>query len=151
MIDKLRERLEALEKALRDISRLTVWDNAVSKVAVVIAKAALAETSEPVEAPFHDLTGIPEYVHDRSQQAESYGGIARDRDPEEAPSEQEVGWLIERRKPTPEWLFVPEWAGFDWTNDSLKALRFSRREDAEQILKMMESEDAIATEHGWGL
>ena len=61
----------------------------------------------------------------------------------------EIGWLIERRE-NPEYLFVPEWAGFGWTPDPLKAIRFARRDDAEQVLKMLESEDAWAAEHQWG-
>jgi hypothetical protein len=62
----------------------------------------------------------------------------------------ETGWLIERRNPSPEWLYVPDWFGFKWTSDSFQAIRFCRREDAEQIARMLENEDIHITEHQWG-
>lgn len=61
----------------------------------------------------------------------------------------ETGWLIERRR-----LGHPvDWASFEeggavWTTDSLKACRFARREDAEQLAYGEEC-DAI-TQHQWG-
>ena len=61
----------------------------------------------------------------------------------------ETGWLIETTS-LPVYLRVADWHGFDWTTDSLKAIRFSRREDAEQVLLMLESVDAKAAEHQWG-
>jgi hypothetical protein len=63
----------------------------------------------------------------------------------------ESGWLIERRMQLPpEYLYVPDWSGFKWTQDSLKALRFSRREDAEQVAHIFENGDVYITEHQWG-
>ena len=62
----------------------------------------------------------------------------------------EIGWLVERGKTTPFYLCVKDWFGFSWTADSLKAIRFARREDAEQIMKLTESVDCKATEHQWG-
>jgi hypothetical protein len=67
------------------------------------------------------------------------------------PHEAETGWLIERRMQLPpEYLYVPDWSGFQWTQDSLKALRFSRREDAEQVAHIFENDDVYITEHQWG-
>ena len=73
--------------------------------------------------------------------------------PPQEPKPIETGWLIESSELSsdgPRWLFVEDWAGFAWTNDSLKAIRFARREDAEQIIPMLESVDCKATEHQWG-
>jgi len=63
---------------------------------------------------------------------------------------KEAGWLIERCLPPmrePMWL-IAAWQ-FDWTNDSTKAIRFCRREDAEQIASMFENEPISITEHQW--
>jgi len=59
----------------------------------------------------------------------------------------ESGWLIEtRRNGYPEWASFEE-GGVVWTTDSLKACRFARREDAEQLAY---GEDCNAiTEHSW--
>jgi hypothetical protein len=67
--------------------------------------------------------------------------------PPEAPKPVETGWLIER--PGPEWATC--WSGsFEWTKDSLKAIRFCRREDANQVAELFEFEDVRITEHQWG-
>ena len=67
----------------------------------------------------------------------------------------ERAWLIERQMDEGDggvaWLYVIDWFAFGWTADSLQAIRFARREDAEQLLKMLESADCKATEHQWGL
>jgi len=61
----------------------------------------------------------------------------------------ETGWLIERRSPHPEWLTVR--AGmFDWTTDSLKAIRLCRRQDADTLAEIFENEDIRIEEHQWG-
>ncbi len=61
----------------------------------------------------------------------------------------EQGWLIERSHALggPKYLFAG-WS-FEWTSDPLKAIRFSRREDAEQIASMLETEEVSITEHQW--
>lgn len=59
----------------------------------------------------------------------------------------ELGWLIEKDGPL--WIFCNGWGGFDWTSDSLKAIRFARRQDAEQVMQMIESADCKATQHKW--
>jgi hypothetical protein len=60
----------------------------------------------------------------------------------------ETGWLIEKpMKSRPMWL-ICNWS-FGWTEDSTKAIRFSRREDAEQIATMFENADVRITEHQW--
>jgi hypothetical protein len=62
------------------------------------------------------------------------------------PAEGAQAWLIER--PGPEWATC--WSGgFDWTKDSLKAIRFCRREDANQVAELFEFEDVRITEHTW--
>jgi hypothetical protein len=61
----------------------------------------------------------------------------------------ETGWLIEKIvDDRPHWLTCA-WS-FGWTDDSLNAIRFCRREDAEQIASMMENDDIRITEHQWG-
>lgn len=65
----------------------------------------------------------------------------------------EKGWLIER----PSWRTSPRyWAGTsdtDWTYDSLKAVRFARREDALPVahgLTLRTRDEHISvTEHAW--
>ena len=60
----------------------------------------------------------------------------------------ERGWLIEKNLGgKPLWLTC-NWS-FGWTEDSTKSVRFSRREDAEQIATMFENEDISITEHDW--
>lgn len=60
----------------------------------------------------------------------------------------EVGWLIERRTPETEYLVA--WSGgFEWTKESLKAIRFCRREDANQVAEIFEGEDVHICEHMW--
>jgi hypothetical protein len=62
------------------------------------------------------------------------------------PAEGAQAWLIER--PGPEWATC--WSGgFEWTKDSLKAIRFCRREDANQVAELFEFEDVRITEHTW--
>jgi hypothetical protein len=60
----------------------------------------------------------------------------------------ETGWLIEKAVDgRPHWLTCA-WE-FGWTDDAENAIRFSRREDAEQIASMMENEPISITEHMW--
>jgi hypothetical protein len=62
----------------------------------------------------------------------------------------ETGWLIERRdKAEPHWLTVED-EMFDWTTDSLKALRMCRREDADRLAEIFSNEDIMVNEHQWG-
>lgn len=63
----------------------------------------------------------------------------------------ETGWLIEREGPT--WMFVREDRQIDWTSDSVKAVRFSRKEDAEAILFALQLHGIVSyvSEHRWGL
>ena len=62
------------------------------------------------------------------------------------PTITETGWLVER--PGPEWASA--WSGgFDWTRDSLKAIRFCRKSDANQVAEIFEFEDVRVTEHQW--
>lgn len=60
----------------------------------------------------------------------------------------EYAWLIEDTKSLA-WLYVQEWSNFGWTHDPIEAIRFCRREDAEQVIKMIEDDDVKATEHEW--
>ena len=63
----------------------------------------------------------------------------------------ETGWLIESIKDGGiKYLTVPPDGVFGWTEDSLKAIRFCRREDAEMVATLIgEDVDKIA-EHLWG-
>ena len=71
---------------------------------------------------------------------------------------REAGWLVEhyaskRGEYLAEWLVG--WPAFDdsapetWTKDSAKAIRFARREDAEQVIQALGWTEARATEHVW--
>jgi hypothetical protein len=67
----------------------------------------------------------------------------------EVPSMDETAWLVELRgMGSPQWarLRLGDWV---WTDDASKALRFSRRQDAEEICGIFEELDVIATEHMW--
>src|SRR5208337_2476327 len=57
--------------------------------------------------------------------------LAAPSEPQASEPPDEVAWLIERDGP--QWLFV---AGdmLEWSSDSLRALRFSRKQDAEAFL-----------------
>jgi hypothetical protein len=61
----------------------------------------------------------------------------------------ETGWLIEKTVDgCSQWLTCA-WT-FGWTDDAANAIRFCRRDDAEQIASMMENDDIRITEHQWG-
>lgn len=62
---------------------------------------------------------------------------------------EESAWLIERRTPSLQWLFV-DGEIFSWTSDSLKAIRFARRADAEQVASVIGEDAEYVTEHAWG-
>lgn len=58
-----------------------------------------------------------------------------------------TAWLIEYRNPQPAW-----WDGVRFTHDSLKAVRFARREDAERSVFAVDDQhrdDCVVTEHVW--
>jgi hypothetical protein len=61
----------------------------------------------------------------------------------------EMGWLVEREGPS--WASIGEgYIRFQWTTDSTKALRFSRKEDADRARLLMQgSEKLVAKEHVW--
>lgn len=63
----------------------------------------------------------------------------------------EIAWLIEREGPL--WASVQSapYVAFKWTADANQAIRFSRKEDGEQVkLLMQDHENLIVTEHQWG-
>ena len=64
----------------------------------------------------------------------------------------ETGWLIElgtRVVVSPQWWSLPKDNEGQWTGDSLKALRFARREDAEAYIEEAGWTEAFASEHMW--
>lgn len=63
----------------------------------------------------------------------------------------ETGWLIELRGGPPQWWYLGEDGedGQGWTSDSLKALRFARKQDAEAYIGNVGWTEAFATEHEW--
>lgn len=93
--------------------------------------------------------------------AEGPIALGNNRTSERRESIEETGWLIEAppaESRPPMW-----WAAGGWTPDSLLAVRFSRRVDAERVISYLRSsssslvalrdplvDSAIATEHGWG-
>ena len=58
----------------------------------------------------------------------------------------EKGWVIEKRGVFPVEYLCASSAGFEFTTDSLEAIRFCRREDANQIARGM---DVVIVEHMW--
>jgi len=63
---------------------------------------------------------------------------------------EESGFLIERSiGGCPVWLCV-KLEQFDWTPDSLQAIRFCRREDADQLAALIGDDAELITEHSWG-
>ena len=63
----------------------------------------------------------------------------------------ETGWLIEfsqRVSVQPTWYGKTD-DGLGQTTDSLKAVRFSRKEDAEAVIEDMGWTEATASEHMW--
>ena len=77
--------------------------------------------------------------------------VGKPAQPQEVPAEQrEIGWLVENVDS--EWAYcqVKPYRAFKWTRDSVKALRFARREDAESAIMFMQSSESLkATEHSW--
>lgn len=64
----------------------------------------------------------------------------------------EFAWLIEFRQGVtgkPCWYGAAE-EGLGIVEDVNKALRFSRKWDAEQVIEEMAWTEAFACEHGWG-
>lgn len=60
----------------------------------------------------------------------------------------ENGWLLERRQNgSAEWVMI-EGGMWDWTTDSAKALRLSRRQDADALAEIISDADYV-TEHQW--
>lgn len=64
-------------------------------------------------------------------------------------SRQETAWLVELKGSRPEWAMVSTDWDDDWTTDSLKALRFARRADAEAYIEHYGWTEAFASEHMW--
>ena len=61
----------------------------------------------------------------------------------------ETGWLVEIfGVGQPKWLTV-DGSGFSWTIDSIQALRFSRKMDAEMVAGVFHILKPIVTEHQW--
>ena len=72
-------------------------------------------------------------------------------------AETQYAWVIERDTSpvsAPEYYTGHEFPSHYWSLDSLRALRFSRQEDAETIknsgLIFEESNSHRVAEHGWG-
>jgi hypothetical protein len=65
----------------------------------------------------------------------------------------ETGWLIEMRSGTPQWFYPGEDGedGQRWTTDSLEALRFARKVDAEAYIEDLGWTGVVASEHQWAL
>jgi hypothetical protein len=60
---------------------------------------------------------------------------------------RETGWLIELKGGTPSWFQLGD--GDNWTSDSLKALRFARKQDADAYIEDIGWTEAFASEHEW--
>ena len=68
------------------------------------------------------------------------------------PQTPETGWLIESNHVdgTPHWFALgAEFENGEWTKDSVKALRFARKQDAEAYIYDIGWTVAVATEHAW--
>lgn len=65
----------------------------------------------------------------------------------------EYGWLIELKpehRPRPTYYGENGEGVLGWTPDSLRAIRFARKEDAELVIECEGFTEAFACEHGWG-
>jgi hypothetical protein len=64
---------------------------------------------------------------------------------------RETGWLIELRGQSPQWWYLGDDGedGQGWTRDSLKALRFARKQDADAYIENVGWTGAFASEHEW--
>lgn len=73
--------------------------------------------------------------------------------PDARPATEEKAWLIERRQHGPVEYLTGETSGYfpSWDADSLLAIRFCRREDAERIAGIFDDLDIHICEHAWGL
>lgn len=61
----------------------------------------------------------------------------------------ESGWLLERRvNGKIEWMAIIG-GMWEWTDDSTKALRLARRQDADALAEIIEDAEYV-TEHQWG-
>lgn len=77
-------------------------------------------------------------------------GIARSAAPRGPTQEaRETAWLVENHV-AGQILYLRIDEGFHWVSDSLRACRFSRREDAEQAASGGEHLDLRICEHQWG-
>lgn len=58
----------------------------------------------------------------------------------------ETGWLIEvsSAMPTPIW-----WMGYRWTRNANEAVRFARKQDAQQVIDAFQMTGAVPLEHSW--
>ena len=88
------------------------------------------------------------YAHSLKQAAAPAEPVADPSKEELKAAPIEIGWLIEKIvDDRPQWLTCA-WT-FGWTDDAGNAIRFCRRDDAEQIATMMENDDIRITEHQW--
>lgn len=70
----------------------------------------------------------------------------------EPPKTDEVAWLIELKpsvSATPTYYGQTDEGVIGWTSDNLRAVRFSRREDAERVISCEAYTEAFACEHMW--
>lgn len=61
----------------------------------------------------------------------------------------ERGWVVEKRGTLPVEYVCASSAGFEFTTDNLGAIRFCRREDANQVAEILDGEDVAIVEHMW--
>lgn len=62
----------------------------------------------------------------------------------------ETGWLVELKGQVPTWFALDDSEdGWEWTTDSLKALRFGRKQDAQAYIDDIGWTEAFPTEHMW--
>lgn len=65
----------------------------------------------------------------------------------------ELGWLIEfkpEHQPRPTYYGENGEGVLGWTSDSLSAIRFARKQDAELVIECEGFTEAFACEHRWG-
>ena len=64
----------------------------------------------------------------------------------------EVAWLIELKQSvsrTPTWYGETDEGVLGWTSDHMKAIRFSRKWDAEKVMDDIGVSEAFVCEHAW--
>lgn len=105
----------------------------------------------------HQRSALRTAFHERDKFRDQVIDTCKRAERAEKALQDETGWLIERRDPD---TFRPAWLSLritsitgsalgSWEYDSVYALRFARRSDAEEYVLANKLEGCTVTEHAW--